>query len=406
MEKNNDHMEVTNKIISNVNISLILKQFDEDCAKVENRYSKHITFFERATDLFIKYGPFIEISKNEEFVKLLNDMREVDFITVSAYNQLMAHGAKSRKFGLITFPFWQLSKTVVEWLRTNKTILEKRIDENTLSEFDKRNCKKFLLVVWQPCSYICEGSVAMNEYVVKNLEEAIKTLSINSLLTEVPAQSSTQSSKFGVARDKNIADVIQNENNTLSHIFASNKCPGGGIFSLFFTFGGQEEIIFQSRMELMLIAMYVVGDMCFDGEESGKCVWKYNLNPQYEMISFKISYMQNNWVSFLAMNDQREKQLLQHEQLIQNRIAIGSLLAFGKERKLIVWTGEVGCGIYNGDKNTCIDAIIASSDSSLVVATWMQEWYQVDSDKKPIIENGKKVFINKVRECSYEITAN
>jgi hypothetical protein len=380
-----------------VNAVMISTLLDKLCSDAESRYADKLKYFETTFKLYLEYGPFSIIIDDPKVVSMLKEMLETGFITKQQYDITVAPNQKLRVLGMRVFPFWKFSKTVIAHFQSKKDDYLKQVDESSLKPFDKGDLKKFLNSLSTPHVELAKGSANLSKQLIDNINEVLSTLKVTKLL----GSATKGESPFGIAPNLDLGSALSKGNNLLVHIFTSDKCPGGGIFSLLFTFGGQEEMVHMNNIILLLVSLFIVGRVNFVHENNpyfdmkdhkscdsdnftladiGKCSWLPGMTPLTHLVSFKCNKELNNWAAYHASLDQREVKppMSTDDQRARNMLTYSSLLSLAKELGLKLGTGEAGCGIYGGDKQACIDAALEVLDSDSFLTAWMPEWFLED----------------------------
>lgn len=395
-----DFAKIIAAIVNDFDIERIKWCLDTAAQDLDAKYCKHLELFDEAVLLVFGHGND-NIADVDEAVKLVNKLVSCQIINTDTAKVLLA--SKVRKIGMLAFPFWIQSKAIVEFARTNVDRYRSIIDNLSVHPRAKQSLIKWCDFVNSPLTNLCYGSACLTETDAENLKSLVRSIDITSIQKDYVATPTGK--KFGACPNLDIGQVATRVANSISHVFASNICPGGGAFSLLGSFGGQEEMILQQSIVLGVVAMHVVGQRNMTGEESGKCTWLHGLEPLNEMIACRVNTTTNTWVAFIAMNDQREAKLTTDQQHQNVCRIINTLLLCARKNGLKAYTGEIGTGIYGGDIDTCINSIIHSADPDLVIACWSDAWYKSNTgphDKTTGIPIKK--FRDDVTEASFKVS--
>lgn len=337
-------------------------------SKVELVHTDSLPFWRRYLDIIAAND---SRTMPAEAVQLLDDMVAVRKITpeIAAF----AKAGPLRNFARFAFPFCNLSRTLMtETLRLADDFLAK-VDSSTQSGFGKAQLKAFIqeLRDYPLVPYLPSVLTPEMLFIIANTQRTF-CLSFGTTSSSVDTKEDPVLVHRG---DMGIALAMAS--NVLCHVFASRKCPGGGVWSKGVGMAGQEEVVHQKNPLLLPVVVCLFGIPLWEGEDTGKFRWSGECIKCFEadgVLLCQLSVERNAWVAYMPAPDYRNHEIMPSadEQYAIAKHMTSTLTCNAAALKLVPVLGEAGTGIYKGSVEPVIRALYETKGA--VICSYVKEW--------------------------------
>ena len=336
------------------------------------------TFIDRYLTLIATTDARTIVSEHQEFCLLAQDMCNDRIFSMDVYDALAEDSV--RNFSRYAFPFMNTVPKVMDHVLHAKEELIKTVQQSTQSSFGKATIIRQLDDI---------SAHRMHDNLLNELTEtdfellhlvarsyAVET--VGAYTEEVQGEVQGEVKSVLVKRG-DIGAALASTKATLSHIFASWKCYGGGVPSNGILPGGQEEGVFAQNPTLLLIGVCLFGTPMWEGENRGKITWDAGTLLPDKVLYFPFSVERNAWVVFHSAPDYRDVLTVPSDEVqqIKDQSIISTLLRIAYQLSITLVTGEFGTGIYKGSYHALKAAFIAMKRHTMCICVY-KDWVDCD----------------------------